>query len=204
MPLQLVQFVAKVKYKPILVNQNVKIVAKASTTKTVKTLPQQMTIAVIAKRAQVVGWQQRELNNAVVCAQDHTPILNKANALMQVRVNQVNLKKIKQVRVQIVPADILPCLYRWVNQKHVLVVGWSWFFTLFISFSFFDFIFIHFCFFYFIKGSILPALPERLFCRSNTKYPVQSLYAGVVPRWSSTIKSMSCLHTGSVFVNDSE
>lgn len=112
MPLQLVQFVAKVKYKPILVNQNVKIVAKASTTKTVKTLPQQMTIAVIAKRAQAVGWQQRELNNAVVCAQDHTPILNKANALMQVRVNQVNLKKIKQVRVQIVPADILPCLYR--------------------------------------------------------------------------------------------
>ena len=130
MPLPLAQCVKKVKYKPTLVNQNVKIVAKASTTKTVKTLPQQMTIAVIAKRAQVVGWQQRELNNAVVCAQDHTPILNKANALMQVRVNQVNLKKIKQVRVQIVPADILPCLYRWVNQKHVLDVGWSWFFTL--------------------------------------------------------------------------
>jgi hypothetical protein len=145
MPLPLAQCVKKVKYKPTLVNQNVKIVAKASTTKTVKTLPQQMTIAVIAKRAQVVGWQQRELNNAVVCAQDHTPILNKANALMQVRVNQVNLKKIKQVRVQIVPADILPCLYRWVNQKHVLDVGWSWLFTLFILHEFSsDFIFIFF------------------------------------------------------------
>jgi hypothetical protein len=75
-------------------------VEKASTTKTVKTLPQQMTTTVIAKRAQPVGWQQRELSNAVVCAQDHSPIPNKANALMQVRVNLVNLNKIQ---VQIVP-----------------------------------------------------------------------------------------------------
>ena len=100
MPLHLAQCVAKVKYKPKKARQAVRIVAKASTTKTVKTLPQQMTITVIAKRAQPVGWQQRELSNAVVCARDHSPILNKANALMQVRVNLVNLNKIQ---VQIVP-----------------------------------------------------------------------------------------------------